>query len=194
MADEVVTEEVKEEVKPAAPVIDAEAIGRRAAESASQAVRDILGRQAEPAPAVDALEEVVAPYVDKRVGRGILIAQMAADKADFYSVDDPEELALRQNLREEVEKRALALANNGRAMPRQDIYNHLKGEKETEVSEFRQKGRKIREDRARNEAGDEGGMGGGPRGSGMPRHVSVDQAHDLQGTGKLDEFLGDKSF
>ena len=182
-----------EDKKPDVAPFDANALGVTVANAAQAAVRDALASAAQPAPPVDALEELVAPIVRKHAGGAHLVAELAADKADFYTTEDAEDLALRFHFKDEIEKRAMGLASNRRAMPRLDIYNHLKGEQESKVTEFRQKRRKSREDRARADAEDHGGSGGSREG-GFPKSVSVDQAHDLQGSGKLDEFLGDKSF
>lgn len=183
---------------PAAPAFDAEALGRQIAEASRAAIKDGLAEAAAahapaqvPVQETDALEAVIAPYVNKRAGQAMLVAQLAADKADFYSIDDADGLAERLHFKEEIEKRALDLARNGRPLPRADIFNHLKGEQEDKVQEFRGKRRKAREDRVR-ESGQDLGGGSLPREN--VRVVSAEQAHELQGTGKLDEFLGDKSF
>ncbi len=184
----------------AAPAFDAVAMGKIVADAARDAVKANLDanpppvvRTAEPlAESADALEQVLAPYINKRANAGILIAQLAADKADFYSEADPEVLSERLHFKDEVEKRALGLAQAGRALPRMDIFNHLKGEQETKVSDFRGARKKAREDRVRLEGGDHGG--GAPSRDGAPRLVTAEHAYDLQSTGKLDEALSDKAF
>lgn len=182
---------------PAAPAFDAEALGRTIAEASRAAIKDGLAEaaaahapqpvQAEP----DALESVIAPYVNKRTSQAMLVAQLAADKADFYAIDDSEGLAERLHFRDEIEKRAMDLARNGRPLPRVDIFNHLKGEQEEKVTEFRQKRRKAREDRVQTDGQDFGG-GSMPRDS--VKTVSGEQAYALQSEGKLEGFLDDKAF
>ena len=192
MPDEVKTDEEKPVVAPA-PVLDAEALGKQIAEAARGAVREAIANQPaerEPQP-VDALEEVIAPYVQKATGRANLLAALAADKADFYTIEDAEDLAERLHFKEEIEKRTLGNASVGRALPRIEVFRHLKGEQEAKVAEFRGKRKKAREDRVRNEGQDEGG-GALPR-EGV-RHITVDHAYDLQAQGKLDESLADKAF
>ena len=195
MPDEVV---VEEKPKDTSAALDPEVLGKQIAQAAQDAVRSFVSQNPqdqtrEPAAPVDALEEVVGPIVDRRAGRATLIAQLAADKADFYAIEDTEELALRLHFKEEVEKRSMGLAQQGHALPRIDILRHLKGEQEDKLGEFRQKRRKIREDRVRSEGGDEGG-GAIPREGGMPRSVTGDAAYGLQAEGKLETFLGDKEF
>lgn len=197
-------DDVKPEEKPAAaaaPALDPEALGRTISEQVAAQVANALANQPGPAaPTVpagptDALEEVIAPYVQRGQARTILIAQLAADKADFYTEADPDELAERIAHKDEVEKRTMALAQGGRPWPRLDVYRHLKGEKETEFAETRAKRKAAREKRALEEGGDHGADGvPRTRGGDFPALVTAEAAHDLQGKGKLDEFLGDKSF
>ena len=192
---------VKDEVKDTPAALDPKALGEQVAAAAQAAVKEALAAQPrEPAPRdpaldapKDALEEVLAPYIDKRANQSQLIALLASDKADFYTVDDPEKLAERLHFKDEIEKRALGLANVGRPMSRDDIFKHLKGEQEDKVQEFRGKRRKTREDAARG-AEDLGGGVSMTRDSGLPRFVTQEQAHTLQGEGKLDPFLADKEF
>ena len=195
MADEPEVPETPEPpAAPAAPAIDPEVLGSQIARAAQAAVRDAIAQSQQAPPPVDALEEIVAPIVSKHAGRAALVAQLAADKADFYAIEDAEDLALRLHFKDEIEKTSLALASNGRALPRVDIFKHLKGDQETKVAEFRQKRRKARDDRAQTEAGDYGSGGGGSHEPGMPKFVTKDTAYELQGSGKLDEFLGGKEF
>lgn len=184
---------VESPAAPVVPALDPKALGDQVSRAAQDAVRAALQAQPRQDEPVDALEEIVAPIVNKRTGAAVLMAQLAADQVDFYTVDDPEELALRLHFKEEIERRSVGLASNRRAMPRVDLYNHLKGEKEQEVADFRAKRRKVRENRARMEAGDEGG-GAIPREGGMPRAASREEAYGLQADGKLDEFLSQKEF
>ena len=144
MPDVVVVDKDKVE-EDKAPALDAEALGKQIAEAARGAVREAIANQPAAQPhvdqAVDALEEVIAPYVQKATSRANLVAALAADKADFYAIDDPEDLAERLHFKEEIEKRALGMAQAGRALPRLDIFRHLKGEQEVKVQEFRGKRR-----------------------------------------------------
>ena len=196
--DDKVVEDPKE---PVTPPFDAAAIGKQAADAAMAQVRATLEAQPrEPVQEpvhqpVDALESVLEPYVQRGAARATLIAQMAADKADFYTVADADELEDRIAHKDEVEKRALALATQGRALPREDIYKHLKGEKFDEFVERRTKRKALREERARNEGGDHGGDGiPRSRGGDSPAYISADRALELQGKGKLDESLEGKEF
>lgn len=183
--------------------LDREALGRAISEQVSAQVAQVLQNQPPPGEparpvqgqAVDALGEVIEPYVQRGSARATLIAQMAADKADFYTAADPDDLAERLEYKEEVEKRALALAAAGRALPREDIFKHLKGgEKFEEFAEKRSKRKAQREQRARDEGGDHGAEGA-PRGrEGALSYVTAETAHELQGKAKLDEFLNDKEF
>lgn len=190
-------EKVVEKVTP--PTFDAEAMGKQIADAVRGQVKAALDEH-QPAPPyqppvqqpTDALEEVLAPYVSKQANRATLIAMLAADKADFYAVEDTEVLAERLHFKEEIEKRSMNYAQGGRPMTRADIFNHLKGEEETKVSEFRGKRRKAREDRVHAEGEDMGG-GAMPR-QGEVRLVTADQAYALQSEGKLDSSLDDKSF
>ena len=196
MPDEV---EGQEPAKAPAPAFDAEALGKQISDAVRGQVKQALDEH-QPAPyqppvqhqPTDALEEVMAPYINKQTGRATLIAMLAADKADFYAVEDVEVLAERLHFKEEIEKRSLNYANGGRPMTRQDIFNHLKGEEEAKVQEFRSKRRKAREDRVAQEAEDHGG-GAIPR-DGQVKLVTADHAYELQGAGKLDSALEDKAF
>lgn len=187
---------------PPVPAFDAEAWSKKvAADTAAQVATAIANQPALQArPPVqeeprDALADVLEPYVTRATGRSNLIAQMAADKADFYTGADGDELALRLEYKEEVEKRALGLANSGRALPREDIFRHLKGEKEDEFFEKRMKRKALREKRALEEGADHGGDGvPRPRGGGMPTYVDAAHAYELQGDNKLDKFLDAKEF
>ena len=197
--DDKLDEKPKEDAKPA-PAFDAEALGKtisgQVASQVAEALR--LAKPDEPTKAEpetqDALAQVLEPYVQRGTAKATLIAQMAADKADFYTASDPDELALRLEYKDEVEKRALALASAGRALPREDIFKHLKGEKEEEFFEKRSK-RKARKEREAVDAADHGGDGvPRVRGGDAPSFVTSDAAYELQGKGKLDEWMGDKSF
>lgn len=199
MADDV-EKQVVDDKQPDSPAFDAAAIGKQAADAAVAQVKATLEAQPhQPESAVvqepqDALAAVLEPYVTRATNRSTLIAQMAADKADFYTVSDPDELEDRIFYKDEIEKRALGLAQSGRALPREDILKHLKGEKFEEVEKRRSVRRAKREERARQEGGDEG-SGGSPRPrGGGETHVTVDRAYGLQGEGKLDEFLDSKEF
>ena len=199
MPDDVVPEE---KVVSTTPAFDAEAWSKKvAADTAAQVAQAIANQPASPArqPVAeeprDALADVLEPYVTRATGRSNLIAQMAADKADFYTVSDADELALRLEYKEEVEKRALNLANAGRALPREDIFKHLKGEKEDEFFEKKQKRKAAREKRALEEGADHGGDGvPRARGGGMPTYVDSSHAYELQASKKLDDFLDAKEF
>ena len=198
MADE---ETTQEQPKVEAPQFDAAALGKQISDSVAQQVAETLKHQPTPQPHVaqpaepeDALAAVIEPYIRAGTAKANLIAQMASDKADFYTHSDPDELEDRLAYKEEIEKRTLGMASMGRALPREDIYRHLKGEKFNEFVEKSTKRKQKREERARNEGQDYAG-------DGMPRvrhtgetYVDVSAAHDLQGKGKLDEFLNDKSF
>lgn len=195
-------DEKVEEKKPEAPVVpafNAEEFGKQIAAQTAQQVAQALQSQpqGEPAPAVseDALEQVLSPYINRATGKAALIAQLAADKADFYTVADPDELEDRISLKDEIERRTLALAQAGRAMPRKDIYDHLKGgEKFDEFADKKAKRKAAREKRALEEGADHGGEGAPRFRGGEPAYVTVEHAHDLQGKGKLDEFLNEKHF
>ena len=185
-----------------APAFDAEALGKtistQVATQVAEALRTAPAHDPQPKAAEpqeqDALAQVLEPYVQRGTARATLIAQMAADKADFYTASDADELALRLEYKDEVEKRALALATAGRALPREDIFKHLKGEKEEEFFEKRAK-RKAKKEREAADAADHGGDGvPRVRGGDVPNFVTADAAHELQGKGKLDSFLDDKSF
>ena len=188
----------KPEVKP----LDPEALGKAISDQVAAQVATALQTQADRPPAQpaqrepeDALGQVIEPYVRAGSAKATLIAQLAADKADFYTVSDPDELADRLAYKEEVEKRALALASAGRALPREDIFKHLKGEKEEEFFERKTKRKALKAKRAAEEGADHGADGvPRVRGGEVPSFVDAGTAHDLQDKGKLEEFLGDKSF
>lgn len=185
------------ETPPVAPAFDAEALGKTISDAVATQVKTALAevpqaREPEVHQPTDALEEVLQPYVTKATNRATMIALLAADKADFYAVDDPEVLAERLHFKDEIEKRTMGLAQTGRALPRKDVFAHLKGEEEAKIQEFRGKRRKAREDAARG-AEDFGG-GPMPREGGLPRVLSADHAYELQGAGKLDEALAGKEF
>ena len=195
MPEEVVTTDDK----PVAPALDAEALGKQIAAAAQQAVAQALQAAPQEQSVVeqprDALADVLEPYVTRSTNRAELIARMASDKADFYTVSDPEELALRLEYKAEIEKRALAMASGGRPLPREDIFKHLKGEKEDEFFEKKSKRKQAREKRALEDAQDHGGDGmPRTRNGNQPTYVDADQAHTMQGSGKLETFLDDKSF
>lgn len=189
--------------KPAETTLDPKALGDQISAQVAASVADALRNQpaaqtpvaTDPTQPEDALAIVLEPYVTKATRGASLIAQMAADKADFYAVADPDELEERLAHKDEVEKRAIALASQGRALPREDIFKHLKGEKFNEFAEKAQVRKKKREDRARAEGEDHAGDGvPRVRGGGMPEMVTATAAYDLQEKGKLDEFLGGKEF
>lgn len=208
MADEdkVEGKEPEKPVVDAKPTLDVDAIAQKAAQAATAGMVTWLREQQTqvppPAREEDALEQVMGPYIDKRVGGRVaqasLAAEAAADKADFYTVNDQEELADRSESKVEVERRFNALLAAGRPTPRGDIWNHLKGEQEKERSEKRRKKSEARE-AARLEAGDEGALGA-PRVRGdVPKGVpgSSDAAYSLlesKGSEGLDKALEGTAF
>lgn len=204
MADEDKAPETVEAPKaPETPAFDAKAVGQQVAESVRAGMAEFLQNQpqypapqppAQPQQAEDALGQVLEPYLRSAGNKATLIAQMAADKADFYAVGDADELEDRLAFKDEIEKRAVALASQGRALPREDIFKHLKGERFGEFVEKAQKRKTRREDRARQEGGDHGDLGVPRERGAIPSYLSSDEAYGLQGKGKLEEFLGDKAF
>lgn len=203
MPDEDAAQDEQQPTSPASPAasaLDPEALAKAVSEQTARQVAEALAHQptAQPPagqPVSDPLGEVIAPYVQAGTSRAALIAQLAADKADFYAVSDPDELADRLAHKDEVEKRSLALAQAGRALPREDIYKHLKGEKFEEFAESRAKRRAAREKRAQAEGTDFTGSGAArDRNAGIPAFVGADEAYSLQSQGKLEEALEGKSF
>lgn len=197
-----------------APAFNAEEVASKAAKAAAEQVAATLAqrdaadreqaalaegeRQRRAAEAVqpqDALEQVLEPYVTKRTSRAELIAMLAADKADFYTVDDPDELSDRIGLKAEIEKRADALARGGRPIARKDIYDHLRGGEKFEEFAEKRATRKAKRDQMARDAQDHA-ADGVPHGKsdGGPSYVDENAAYDMQDKGKLEGFLGDKRF
>ena len=200
MADE---ETVVEPQVPTPVTLDTKALGEAISSQVAASVKEALQnaparepahREPEVAQPQDALEAVLEPYLAKGSARATLIAQLAADKADFYTMADTNELEDRIAYKDEVEKRTLTMAQAGRPLPRLDIFRHLKGEKEDEFFERRNKKRAKLEERARQEGLDHGSDGVPRQRGGEPAFVDSDHAYKLQGEGKLDTMLGDKQF
>lgn len=200
MADD---DKTPEEGAPTPPAFDAKALGDQISTQVAAGVAEALKNQPQrapqpqyqpPAEPEDALASVIEPYIARGTARANLIAQLASDKADFYTPSDADELEDRLAFKDEIEKRALGLAQMGKALPREDIYKHLKGEKFSEFVERSTTRTKKRQDRARQEGGDDG-QGGIPQGrGGQQGHLSVDRAYTLSGEGKLEKELEDKAF
>ena len=185
----------------AVPALDMDALGKVIGEQVQKGMATVLAqpRQVEelvvPAPEEDAFESVVNPVIDKRVGKAIaqsqFAAQAAADRADFYTISDADELAERMEHKDEVEKRFTVLARSGHAMPREDILKHLRGEKLDEFAAKRATRRKVREDAARDLTDVDGALR--PRG-GQSQDFTVERAYTLASEDKLSKVLEDKMF
>ena len=191
---------VEAPVVPVVPTLDMDALGKVIGEQVQRGMATALAQPraveepAAPAPEEDAFESVVNPVIDKRVGRALaqsnFAAQAAADRADFYTVSDADELAERIEYKDEVEKRFTVLARAGHAMPREDILKHLRGEKLDEFATKRAARRKTREDAAR----DLTDVEGGPRPRGSQQDFTVERAYTLSSEDKLSKVLEDKMF
>ena len=180
---------------PDTPSFDAAALGKQISDQVAQGLAQVIQRQQVPqqAPQQDALEEVIQPYIHRAAGPAMVAAQLAADKADFYLVADEDERANRLELRDEIEKRVANLLAAGRPLPRQDIYDHLRGgEKFQEFAEKWAKRKARTADRAAGDA-DYAGHGSRPASRGQVT-LDRDRAYALAESGKLDAELEGKAF
>lgn len=183
---------------PEAPKpFDAEAFGKQVMEQTAQQVAAALARGQEPPPATpqvpqDALAEIIAPYARQASARAELMAALASDKADFYTSGDPDDLAERLELKEEIERRSDVLARAGRALPRVDIMRHLIGEKAEEVVKKRQERRAKRAAPAY-DAQDLAADGVSNR-PGPSSTLTMERAWDLASEDKLEKALENKAF
>lgn len=203
--DQKAADQSKEPAVADKPALDADALGVKIGAEVQRNMQVWLANavkeqpvRAEPEP-LDALEQVVSPVIHKTVGPHVqaatLIAASAADKADFYTVNDAEELSERNDSREEVERRFEALARVGRATPRIDIWHHLKGEQDKQFAERRRKKAEERQ-KARDEALDVEGVprakGSAPKG--VPQTADEAYAVSQSGEGALDKKLEGVTF
>lgn len=107
-----------------------EAFRNQARQSTSQASNTPTAEEAAQAQ----LRNVLAPFIEPGLNEARFVAADARDYTDFYS--DP----TRQEDKAEVEKMFAQLKANGKAIPRQDIYDYLNGKKAREnPEEFTQK-------------------------------------------------------
>lgn len=200
MADEdkVEGQDDKVVVPAAAPALDMDALGKVVGDQVRAGMQQVLAAQPPREEAVvepDAFESVVNPVIDKRVGKALaqanFAAQASADRADFYTTSDPDELAERIEYKEEIEKRFDAMARVGRAMPRVDLLNHLRGEKLDEFTSKRTKRKAAREDAARDLQDVDGAV---RQRGGQHFELTADRAYSLQAEDKLDKTLDGKAF
>jgi hypothetical protein len=128
MADDEQTQQTETPAPAPAPAFDADALATQVAER----LKDQFQRSApapapapRPAPAADPVADLLAPYVQPAVQAARLDAQSATDAAEFYTSHGD----LEKDDKVEIERRFQALKERGVPFKREDIYNHLLGER-----------------------------------------------------------------
>lgn len=95
--------------------------------------------------ATDFWDSIINPKIDTKVNKASLQAEAAQDQVDFYTSDewlteaeqwltedDPEKRKVEKaEIRKDLETKFKKLLDNGRGMPRTDIFKHVLGDKIT---------------------------------------------------------------
>jgi hypothetical protein len=180
MPDEVQTPDAAAEPVAPAPQFDTDALASQVAEKLKGAFQQSAPQQPAPPPqpapqpASDPVGDMVRPYYEPGLRAASLAAEMATDAAHFYS----EHQDLDKADKAEIERRAKALAANGHAFTREDVYRHWLGENIDSVVEKRMAKREDAAKRAL-EAGTIG-AGSADRGTGPVRNAADLPINELE--------------